>query len=480
MKHLTALPAFTALAVAAVLVGLALVLPASATPAAAHPAEPAAANTAWNSGWVNIAQGQMITLTHNLGGDVDDYAVEMWFLDTDNDLGMNRRNYGGAEAGGQWYGAHWERLTNTTISVYRQPNDNAADRVRLLVYIPEEEPDYDSGWTAIDAAETIVFHHNLGLPDEDLVVNLWFRGGTRGINQYAYGGLVQDAPPTLHGAYWHNLLQDTVSVTRLAHASDATEVRVTVSHSDPPDYDSDWQIAERGVTTFTHDLNWPATLIMVRADCRELVPGGEGIHQHYAGGNEAGGAFEGASVQNLTNTSIQLLRWPNDTLCPSVRLRMWIRSTDVFLPIVLKSPQNFRWLEYDDGGYESDQSNVEDGGFAVRFNTAAQAQLMQARMYFNAATGTNSIDVHVWDSQYNELITPIGITPPAGRAWYTVDFSSLNLMVNGDFYVGYLYSSASFDPSIGVDNSSPDGHSFEVPWELMGDRDYMIRVALTP
>jgi hypothetical protein len=69
----------------------------------------------------------MLTLTHNLGGDPMDYAVELWFLDTDNVLGVNRRNYGGLEANGQWLGAHGEPLTSTTINVYRQPNDNSAD-----------------------------------------------------------------------------------------------------------------------------------------------------------------------------------------------------------------------------------------------------------------------------------------------------------------------------------------------------------------
>jgi hypothetical protein len=62
-----------------------------------------------------------------------------------------------------------------------------------------------------------------------------------------------------------------------------------------------------------------------------------------------------------------------------------------------------------------------------------------------------------------------------------VDFSALNLTVDGDFYVGYLYHPAmDYDPSIGVDTSASDGHSYEVPWILMNNLDYMIRVTLRP
>lgn len=37
----------------------------------------------WSSGWVDIATDTAVTFTHNLGGNPDDYAVELWFRDTD-------------------------------------------------------------------------------------------------------------------------------------------------------------------------------------------------------------------------------------------------------------------------------------------------------------------------------------------------------------------------------------------------------------
>jgi hypothetical protein len=82
------------------------------------PASPAASSgvTAWSSGWVPIAQDTCRLFNHRLGGDPEDYVVELWFLDTDEGLGINRANYGGMEFQGNWHGGHWEHLTAGTGS----------------------------------------------------------------------------------------------------------------------------------------------------------------------------------------------------------------------------------------------------------------------------------------------------------------------------------------------------------------------------
>jgi len=51
--------------------------------------------------------------------------------------------------------------------------------------------------------------------------------------------------------------------------------------------------------------------------------------------------------------------------------------------------------------------------------------------------------------------------------------------VSGDFYVGFLYSVQHSDPSVGVDTTSPDGRSYEVPWEAFAN-DCMIRAVVVP
>ncbi len=68
-------------------------------------------------------------------------------------------------------------------------------------------------------------------------------------------------------------------------------------------------------------------------------------------------------------------------------------------------------------------------------------------------------------------------TPPAGTGWLDVDLSGYSLTVSGDFYVGFLYSEQHSDPSLGVDNTSPDGRSYEVPWSEV-NYDYMIRAVI--
>jgi hypothetical protein len=444
----------------------------------------------WGSPWVPINQGETITFTHDLGGDQDDYAVELWFLDTDDGLGINHRAYGGLEFNGNWYGAHWQNLTANTIQVYRQPNDNAADLIRIRVWVPPTAPDYDSGWLNMQQGQTITFSHNLGITSTDLTVGLWFSGTARGIHHYGFGGLAVDGPQYLLGAHWHNLTDSSVQVTRHDNDTDVEQVRVIVVHGDLPDYDSlvalgGWQsIAQGTVFTFTHNLNWNPSMMLVGVECYDPIVGG--INLWLAGGNAKGWGVppnrgaKGANLQNLTANTVEVYRWPQDDVCPEARVRIWKRSARVYLPLVLSdyAPP----LAYDDGTAESYQSSATlDSGFAVRFTApGASAQLVGARYYLNAAEDNHPIQVHVWDTDHVDLITPFTATPPAGTGWFDVDLSGHNLTVSGDFYVGFLYSEQHSDPSLGVDTSSPDGCSYEVPWIEMTGLDYMIRAVATP
>ena len=46
-------------------------------------------------------------MNHNLGGNPEDYAVELLFEDSDSGgLGINRVAFGGLEVDGTWLGAH--------------------------------------------------------------------------------------------------------------------------------------------------------------------------------------------------------------------------------------------------------------------------------------------------------------------------------------------------------------------------------------
>ena len=44
---------------------------------------------------------------------------------------------GGEAVGSNHFGGHWQRLTNSTIEVYRQPDGSRATEVRVRIWIPE-------------------------------------------------------------------------------------------------------------------------------------------------------------------------------------------------------------------------------------------------------------------------------------------------------------------------------------------------------
>lgn len=308
----------------------------------------ASSNGAWSSGWQPIAPDTTQTFHHNLGGDPDDYAVEVWFRDTDaGGLGINRLAYGGAEANGTWFGAFWERLTTNTVDVYRFPNDQTADEVLVRVWVapPPTTGFHDSGWQDIAAGTTVTFTHNVAITAADLTVGLWFSGTNRGIHHHGFGGLAVDVAQELWGAHWHNLTDHTVQVTRLQDDTDVEQVRVIVVQGDAPDYDSlvdlgGWQsIAQDQGHTFTHNLGWNPSLLLVRAECYDPVSAG--INLVWAGGSvqswgpNPGG--KGAHIYGLTANTVTIHRWRFDDVCPQVRVRIWKRSVQVYLPLVLSN-----------------------------------------------------------------------------------------------------------------------------------------------
>jgi hypothetical protein len=289
--------------------------------------------TYYDSGWVPLAQGTCETVTHDLGGNPDDYTVEMWFQDTNaTGFGINRRGYGGTDLTGSQEGAHWEQLTSDTIDLCRGPLDTAADQVRARVWIPARAADFASPWTPIEQGLTIGFLHNLNLPPEQLIVSLWFKSAGRGIHHLGYGGLDIDDFQEMRGAYWHELTDNAVHVTRRIDDEDVEEVRVLVAQAGPPNYDSDWQPLFVGPNLFRHNLIWHPDDMLVQVEC--FVPAA-GIHQKYVGGNEDWlFGRQGTSLQNLAAHSLNLVRWHDDQVCPQARVRIWQRSDFVSAPLV--------------------------------------------------------------------------------------------------------------------------------------------------
>jgi hypothetical protein len=89
---------------------------------------------AYDSGWVNIGQGETKFLTHGLGGDPDNYVVDLQFKQPAG-IGINQISYGGDKDDIKWYGAEWYGLTNTTIAVRRRGDDVHAHQIRVRIWV---------------------------------------------------------------------------------------------------------------------------------------------------------------------------------------------------------------------------------------------------------------------------------------------------------------------------------------------------------
>jgi len=284
----------------------------------------------WSSGWVNIATDTAVTFAHNLGGTPDDYAVELWFRDTDTGgIGINSFGAGGLEVGGNFLGAHWQNLTDTTVEVVRRRDDAFADQVRVRVWIPDS-PAWDSDWVDITPGTLETLTHDLGGNVEDYTVGLWFRDTApvgAGINTRCYGGLEVDGQ--LRGATWQNFTNTTIDVWRYPNDGGADQVRVRIFAPDPPDYDSGWvDVAAGAVDTLTHSLGGDPNHYIVRGWQRD-TDGGIGINHRFVGGFEVGGSFFGSNWAGLTDETINVLRRSNDLVADQVRVRIWVQEFPV-------------------------------------------------------------------------------------------------------------------------------------------------------
>jgi hypothetical protein len=82
---------------------------------------------AYDSGWVSIGIFETV-FTHNIGGNTDNYVVDMQFKDSY--WGVHTMGYGGWDPGG-----HWTNLTNTSITVRRGPDDTVVDQIRIRIWV---------------------------------------------------------------------------------------------------------------------------------------------------------------------------------------------------------------------------------------------------------------------------------------------------------------------------------------------------------
>jgi hypothetical protein len=89
---------------------------------------------AYDSGWVSFYPGEDRVFNHNLGGNVDNYIVDMQFK---GDMAVHQYKYGTDASDGKYYGAYWRDLTGQTIRVYRFSDDVAARQIRIRIWVYE-------------------------------------------------------------------------------------------------------------------------------------------------------------------------------------------------------------------------------------------------------------------------------------------------------------------------------------------------------
>ena len=295
----------------------------------------------YDSGWVSLAQDEAKTLTHNLGGDTDDYVVDMQYKYGST---VNQRYYGGADFGAKTFsgtreddrvGAYWRTLTTSSIIVYRRPEDTYAEQVRIRIWV-DPYPDYDSGWTSLGAGAAVTtLTHSLGGNADDYVVDMQYRYSGN-VNQRYYGGA--DFGATAFngtredervGLYWRSLNNSTIALFRRAEDDYAAQVRIRIWVRPTPTYDSGWvSVNQDQAKTLTHNIGGNPEDYVV--DLQYKYSGN--VNQRYYGGADFGanppsGMNEddrvGAYWRSLSSSSIAVYRRPEDIYAPQVRIRIW-------------------------------------------------------------------------------------------------------------------------------------------------------------
>jgi len=312
----------------------------------------------YDSGWRSLTPAaSATTLTHNLGGNADDYVVDMQYRSGSS--GVNQRYFGGADFGSKAFsgsrtndrvGLYWRSLTSSSITLFRRAEDDYAASVRVRIW-RRPTPTYDSGWVSISQNQAKTLAHNIGGNPDDYVVDMQYRSGSSGVNQRYFGGADFGAQPApgasandREGAYWRSLSKSSVTVYCRPDDIYANEVRIRIWRMARPGYDSGWRTHNQNqARTFTHGVGGnPENYLMA---VWQYDTSGNGINQRHFGGadfgvNPPGGYAEndrvGAYWRSLTSDEVVTYRRPEDGFADSVRIRIWDYNQRIYVPTVEK------------------------------------------------------------------------------------------------------------------------------------------------
>ncbi len=88
----------------------------------------------YDSGWQSFEESPTRTFTHSLGGNVNNYVVDMQLKDL-HGWGINNMGLGGDRSGLSFYGANWDQLTTSQIRVHRELHNNSAEYIRIRIWV---------------------------------------------------------------------------------------------------------------------------------------------------------------------------------------------------------------------------------------------------------------------------------------------------------------------------------------------------------
>jgi len=298
----------------------------------------------FDSGWIPIATGESKIITHNLGGNTDDYVVDMQYYKSD--IGIHHQFYGGADLGTRTkegtvnnhrWGCFWSNLTSSSIRIARLSEDQYAEKVRIRIWIDPSDI-YDSGWVSVTPGFTPkILTHNIGGATDNYIVYMEFRKPTDGVHQIFYGG--NDYGTRSHsgtrenervGVYWHNLTDSSISVTRRSEDTFSLEVRVRIWNMYSATYDSDWQTVLQDMQiNYLHNIYGNRDDYIIYLEYKSPA---YGVNQCYYGGADFGTLppdemGENDRVGGLQwNTSVShvgIARRDEDIYAPQMRVRIW-------------------------------------------------------------------------------------------------------------------------------------------------------------
>jgi hypothetical protein len=385
---------------------------------------------AYDSGWVALNQDEAKTLTYNLGGNTDNYVVDMQYQVSGGD-GVNQRYYGGADFGANTtvghpddrVGAYWRSLTTTSITVYRRPEDTYAPEVRIRIWV-DASPNYNSGWVALNQDQASTLTHSLGGSADDYVVDMQYRSAADGVNQRYYGGAdfgVNPAPGhnanDRVGAYWRSLSSTTITVYRRPDDTYAPEVRVRIWIRPTPTYDSGWlAMSQDQSRTLTHGIGGSTDDYVVDMQFKSAA---NGVNQRHYGGADFGTLPPagmnpedrvGAYWRTLTSASITIYRRPQDVYAEQIRIRIW-RFWRPSVP------------SYDSGWVAFNQ----DQATTLTYNVGGNADNYMVDMQYRAS-GTDGINQRYYGgADFGAKITLGNPDDRVGAYWRTLTSNSITV-----------------------------------------------------